>query len=175
MKRNDQLLDRLEDSIKRLKLEFDIFFNGGSDHFPQKLHEQMDWEIKRLYNIRALTYAQSFRLNTLATRFRVYNDLWQRNLRLLEQGRKPAYGVRPEPENARRIEVPIFSEGDQESIDILFQAFCRARERTGNEAPIDPLKFNDFVAGKLRAAKAEVVFIVSTEDGDVHLKTRVIK
>jgi hypothetical protein len=180
MKRNDQLLDRLEDSINRLKLDYDIFFNGGSDHFPAQTHDALNLEIKRFYNNQSLTYAQGFRLNSLATRLSVYNDLWQRNLRMLEQGRKPTYGIRPEPQAARRVEVPIASEADRESIDHLFQAFVRARERAGNDAPIDPLKFEQFIATKLREAKerksvSEVVFIVAMEDGEVHLKTRGVK
>jgi len=180
MKRNDQLLDRLEESINKLKLEYDIFFNGGSEQFPQKMHEELDFEVKRLFNVQLLTYAQRFRLNSLATRFSVYNDLWQRNLRMLEQGKKPTYGIRQQPESARRVEVPIASEADHDSIDVLFQAFCRARERIGNDAPIDPLRFEQLVATKLRDMKqqkscSEVVFVVSVEDGEVRLKTRANK
>ena len=177
MTRNDQLLNRLENSIQRLKLDYDIFFNGGGN-LPQKSHDSLDLEIKNLFNALGLTYAQRFRLNSLATRFSVYNGLWQRNLRMVEQGLNPLQqgsALRPKPRE--RFEVRIAAETDQEAIELLLEAFCRAREISGNEAPIDPLKFEQFIARKLREAKekkgcAEVVFIVSTEDGEVHLKTR---
>ena len=50
----------------------------------------------------------------------------------------------------------------------------------GNNAPIDPLRFEELVANKLRDAKAkksasEVVFVVTLEDGEVRLKTRIAK
>ena len=94
--KNDQLLDRLEQSIAQLKLDYDIFFNGGENPFPQKQHEALDAEIKRLFTVQSLTYAQRFRLNTLANRYVAYNNLWQRNLRFIEHGKKPTYGVRRE-------------------------------------------------------------------------------
>ena len=46
MKKDDQLLDRFEESINKLKLEYDIFFNGGADQFPQKHHEELNLEVK---------------------------------------------------------------------------------------------------------------------------------
>lgn len=177
MTRDEQLLDRLETSIRRLKLDYDIFFNGGIGHFPQKAHAELDAEIKRLFNVPTMTYAQKFRLNSLATRLSVYNGLWQRSLRLVEQGLSPIQGAAPVWRPQDRFEIPIASETDREAIEILLEAFSRAREFSGNDAPIDPLKFEQFIATRLREEKekkgcTEVVFIVSTEDGEVHLKTR---
>ena len=91
-KPNDVLLDRFEGSINRLKLEYDIFFNGGTDLLPQRTHDSVNMELRRLFNVQSLTYAQSFRLNSLADRLSTLNDTWQRNLRLLEEGRKTRGG-----------------------------------------------------------------------------------
>jgi hypothetical protein len=88
VKRNGQSLDQLEAAINQLKLDYEIFFNGGSGQYPQKLHEQVDREVKRLCNTMTLTYAHRFRLNSLAARLTVYNELWQRNLRSIEQGKR---------------------------------------------------------------------------------------
>jgi hypothetical protein len=93
MKRpNDILLDRFEDSINKLKLEYDIFFNGGTDLLPQTLHDTVNRELQRLFNVQSLTYAQGFRLNALASRLTAYNDTWKRNLRMVEEGRKTRGG-----------------------------------------------------------------------------------
>ena len=179
-KPNDKLLDRLEENINRLKLDYDIFFNGGSDILPQPLNDELNAEVKRLFNLQLLTYAQRFRLNSLASRLNTYNDLWQKNLRLMEQGKKAAYGVRQEISPLRKVEIPLTSEGDRESIDILYQAYCRARERTGNDTPVDPVRFEDLVTSQLREVKQkkscdEVMFVVSVENGRAFLKTRAIK
>ena len=176
-KPNDLMLDRLEQSINQLKHEYDIFFNGGVELLPEGLHKSVNLELKRLFNIQSFTYAQSFRLNTLANRLNSFNDLWQRNLRMMEQGRKATYGVRSQPEPERRVEVAISSEQDRESIDVLFQAYCRARERAGNDAPIDSARFEELVATKLRdfqskRSGSQIVFVVQEEDGKVQLKAR---
>jgi len=85
-KPNDVLLDRFEESINQLKVEYEIFFNGGTDVLPEKMHNAINLELKRLYNIQSFTYAQGFRLNSLASRLNAHNDSWKRNLRLIEQG-----------------------------------------------------------------------------------------
>jgi hypothetical protein len=91
-KPNDVLLDHFEESIKRLKIEYDIFFNGGTDLLPQKTHDGVNLELRRLFNVQSFNYAQSFRLNSLAGRLNTLNDTWKRNLRLLEEGRKTRGG-----------------------------------------------------------------------------------
>jgi hypothetical protein len=179
-KPNDKLLDRLEESINRLKLDYDIFFNGGSDILPFEQHEALNAEVKRLFNLQLLSYAQNFRLNSLASRLNVYNELWQKNLKLMEQGKKAIFGVRQEMQPLRKVEVPMTTESDRESIDILYQAYCRARERTGNDTPVDPVRFEELVANQLKEVKAkkacdQVIFVVSVENGRAFLKTRANK
>ena len=178
-KQNDVFLDRLEDSINRLKLDYDIFFNGGVERWPQPAHDALNLELKRLFNIQSYTYAQRFRLNSLATRLSVYNDLWQRNLRAIEQGRKPGFTPSLEARERLRsnVDVIIGSDTDTGSIDKLLQAFCDARELAGNTAVVDPLAFERLVTSKLREVQqqkscAEVIFTVSIEDGKVHLKSK---
>jgi len=177
MKPNDLLLDRLENSIKKLRLEYEVFFNGGSERVPDQFHNEVSAEVKRLLNLQSLTYAQRFRLNTLATTFNVYNELWQRNIRELEQGEIKTYGVDRQNPTARRTELAVGSENDDDSIDVLLQAFSRARDLVGNDDPIDPLRFQQFVKTKLREMKSKkscsaVVFAVMIEEGEVHLKAR---
>ena len=92
-KKNDVLLDGLENSINQLKVQYDIFFNGGSEQPPQKAHDALALEIDRAMNLK-LDYAQRFRLTSLASRLHAYGELWRRNVRMVEQGIKPAYGIR---------------------------------------------------------------------------------
>ena len=178
-KQNDVFLDRLEDSINRLKLEYDIFFNGGAERWPQPLHDALNLELKRLFNVQSYTYAQRFRLNALATRLSVYNDLWQRSLSAIEQGRKPGYTPSLEARDRLRsnVDVVIGSHDDTGSIDKLLQAFLNARELAGNNGAVDPMAFERLVTSKLHEVQvqkscAEVIFTVSIEDGKVHLKSK---
>src|SRR5689334_9949479 len=77
----DQQLTRMEDDIRKLKVEFDIFFNGGSKRPPLEARARLDALMKRLSDNRNLTYAQRYLFNTLTARFVSYRELWRRNLK----------------------------------------------------------------------------------------------
>lgn len=77
----DKELGRMEDDIRRLKIEFDIFFNGAVKRPPLEARARLESQIKRLMDNRGLTYAQRYRLNALVSRFTSYRELWRRILR----------------------------------------------------------------------------------------------
>ena len=77
----DQQLSRLEDDIRKLKIDFDIFFSGSSKRPPLEARARLDSYIKRLADNRNLSYAQRYYFNTLVSRFTSYRELWRRTLR----------------------------------------------------------------------------------------------
>ena len=84
----DQQLARLEDDIRKLKIDFDIFFNGTSNTAngprkrpPLEAKARLDSVIKRIADNRNLTYAQRYYFNTLVARFTSYRELWRRTLK----------------------------------------------------------------------------------------------
>jgi hypothetical protein len=77
----DQQLSRLEDDIRKLKIDFDIFFNGASKRAPLEARARLDAYIKRVADNRNLTYAQRYYFNTLVARFTSYRELWRRTLK----------------------------------------------------------------------------------------------
>ena len=77
----DRQLARMEDDIRKLKVEFDIYFNGASKRPPLESRARLDAFIKRLADNRNLTYAQRYLFNTLVARFVSYRELWRRNLK----------------------------------------------------------------------------------------------
>jgi hypothetical protein len=178
-RQNDVLLDRFEDSVNKLKLDYDIFFNGGAERVPQSAHDALNLELKRLFSVQSYTYAQRFRLNSLAGRFTAYNSLWQKSLRAIEQGRKPGYTPTL---NARErldsdINITMSSVKDTSAIDKLLQAFCDAKELAGQSGAVDPLAFERLITSKMRDLQhekscEEVIFTVSIEGGKVHLKSK---
>lgn len=78
----DKQLTKLEDDIRRLKIEFDIFFNGAAKRPPLEARARLESQIKRLSDNRSLSYAQRYKLNGLVGRFTSYRELWRRTLRL---------------------------------------------------------------------------------------------
>src|SRR5206468_13022862 len=77
----DQQLTRMEDDIRKLKIDFDIFFNGGSKRPPLEARARLESYIKRIADSRNLTYAQRYYFNTLVSRFTSYRELWRRTLK----------------------------------------------------------------------------------------------
>ena len=77
----DQQLSRLEDDIRKLKIDFDIYFNGAAKRPPFEARARLDSYIKRLADNRSLSYAQRYYFNTLVSRFTSYRELWRRTLR----------------------------------------------------------------------------------------------
>ena len=77
----DQHLSRMEDDIRKLKIDFDIYFNGGAKRPPLEARARLDSFIKRIADNRNLTYAQRYYFNTLVSRFTSYRELWRRMMK----------------------------------------------------------------------------------------------
>ncbi len=77
----DLQISRLEDGIRRLKIEFDIYFNGGSKRPPLEARARLESNLKRIADDRSLSYAQRYHFNTIVSRFTSYRELWRRLLK----------------------------------------------------------------------------------------------
>ena len=77
----DQQLSRMEDDIRKLKIDFDIFFNGANKRPPLEARARLESFIKRIADNRNLSYAQRYYFNTLVARFTSYRELWRRTLK----------------------------------------------------------------------------------------------
>ncbi len=77
----DQQIARLEEDIRKLKIDFDIFFNGGTKRAPLEARGRLEANIKRISDDRNLTYAQRYQFNAVIARFTSYRELWRRMLK----------------------------------------------------------------------------------------------
>lgn len=77
----EQQLTRMEDDIRKLKIEFDIYFNGATKRPPLEARARLESFIKRISDNRTLSYAQRYHFNTLVARFTSYRELWRRMLK----------------------------------------------------------------------------------------------
>ncbi len=77
----DQQLSRLEDDIRKLKIDFDIYFNGATKRPPLEARARLEASIKRMADNRNMSFAQRYYMNTLVSRFTSYRELWRRTLR----------------------------------------------------------------------------------------------
>ena len=77
----DQELERLGDEIRKLKIDFDIYFNGGTKRPPLEAKARLEANLKRITDDRNLSYAQRYQLNAVLSRFTSYRELWRRYLK----------------------------------------------------------------------------------------------
>lgn len=82
----DEQLNLLEDKIRKLKVEYDIFLSGASKRPPYDLRNQVELILKRLMDEKKMTQAQRFRYNSLTARYCSYRDLWRRIIQTREEG-----------------------------------------------------------------------------------------
>jgi hypothetical protein len=177
----EEELDKLEENLRRLKIEYESFFAGGSPRPPRDTVFRVETAIKK-YNARLaeLNFGQRFRFNQLAQRYSVYNDLWRRKLRESEEGR--AAGISPAPEAKRQVAPSPFRvvcsdpESEREKVSALLEAYLLAKREVGEgSGALDPQLFARFVCDKTRQIKEslgcdKVEFSVGVEAGKVKLK-----
>lgn len=180
----DEQLTRLEDDIRKLKIEFDIYFNGASKRPPYDTKNRVETTFKRIADDRTLTFAQRFRYNTLMARYTAFRELWRRTMQGREEGRDPASQHRAaqheeeQREDFRSTVVCSDAHNDLSTVRELYDALVEAKRRC-NE-PLDDLSFPRFhhlIASKTDALKERlncerVRFSVDVEGGRVNFKAK---
>ncbi|REJ75437.1 MAG: hypothetical protein DWQ47_08150 [Acidobacteria bacterium] len=77
----DDQLERLEEDIRRLKIDFDIYFNGGTKTPPHAARASLEARMSRIHGNRGLSYGSRYKLNALMSRYNSYRHLWRRRLK----------------------------------------------------------------------------------------------
>jgi hypothetical protein len=180
----DEQLSRLEEDIRRLRIEFDIFFNGAAKRPPYDTKGRVETLLKRLADDRTLTFAQRYRYNSLAARYNAFRDLWRRTMQGREEGRDPASAARASAKKEKVVDtepVSIVCADAHKEIDVvktLYASLLEAKQRCGE--PIENFsfpKFHRLVAQKADGVKEKsgckrVRFSVAVEDGHVSFKAK---
>lgn len=180
----DDTLTRLEEDLRKLKIEFDIFFNGASKRPPYDTKNRVDTMIKRLGDDRTLTFAQRYRYNSLASRYNAFRDLWRRTMQGREEGRDPASAARASAKQQaaasfnRATFVCADATRDVEMVKQIYNSLVEAKKSCGE--PIEDLSFPRFhrlLASKADSLKASlgcdrVVFSVDVDQGHVSFKAK---
>jgi hypothetical protein len=182
----DEQLNRLEDEIRKLKIEFDIFFNGGAAKPPFDTKYRVEALVKRLYDARGMSFGQRFRYNSLVARFNVYKELWRRNIKEREEGGArereavlvgTAESRTPEPATVRCCDPEAEPDKVRELYDrlVLAKRFCGERV---DDVPFP--RFEQMIGAQVRQIKTKlnceaIDFTVEVADGTVKFKARASK
>jgi len=180
----DEQLTRLEDDIRRLKVEFDIFFSGGSKRPPYDTKGRVETLMKRLGDDRTLTFAQRYRYNSLTARYNAFRDLWRRTMQGREEGRDAASAARAQAKQETEVTIAPVSisckdpHREIEVVKSLYSSLVEAKQKCGESIEgFSFPKFHRLVAQKADGLKEtsgceRVMFSVSVEDGHVSFKAK---
>jgi hypothetical protein len=105
----DEELNLLEQQLRRLKIEYEMFFNNPAKRPPADVEWKVLSLIRKFSDSARLSFSQRFRYNEMAQRYAIQSDLWRKKTRIREEGyRRPAdallsvQGVRVSEEHASK-------------------------------------------------------------------------
>jgi hypothetical protein len=167
-------LDRLEQDIQTLRIDYDRFLSGDIDLPPDKFRETIRVQIMSLQSA-AKTAVDSFRLSSLEARFHSYSELFNRRLRSRElqhaAQRRPA---RAAVDPAKGI--VLGQHFDTDGVAPLFRHLYRD-QTTGT---MDLGTFKDYLARQHQLIRektgcAKVSFRIVEENGKKKLKAKPVR
>ena len=90
----DEELNLLDHQLRRLKIEYEVFFNNPAKRPPADIEWKVTSLIRKFSDSGRLSFAQRFRYNEMAQRYAVQSDLWRKKTRIREEGyRRPADAI----------------------------------------------------------------------------------
>jgi hypothetical protein len=86
----DEELALLAEQLRRLKIEYDMFFNNPSKRPPNDVEWKVLSLIRKFSDGTRMSFSQRFKYNELAQRYAIQSDLWRKKTRIREEGcRRP--------------------------------------------------------------------------------------
>ncbi len=189
-------LQLLEVELRRLEAEYNQFFAGRAPRLPWDLRTKVDAMVKRIDRMPIQNTGDRFRFQTIQSRWAAFGELWERQLKAQETGRRPG---RPRPGMAPPPSTPVPSprsspppaperprEGvvatarlsnpaDQgERVQALYQELAEARRAAG-EKPVEFDRFQELVKAqvkKLGTDGRDVTFRVTVKGGKVTMTAK---
>ena len=196
----DEELNILDDQLRRLKVEYDMYFGGGTKRPPTDIEWKVKSLLRKLSDGSKLTFAQRFRYNTMQQRHALFNALWQQKLIIKEEGyRRPQdamlgiQGLRAKEEHEAEAALkhrPYGAKSDQPftvacsdvdrepgKVEALFQAMAQARRQAGDTKSASLDSFQKFVRQKTDQIRKQyqcqtVEYSVELQNGQVKLTAK---
>lgn len=175
----DLELDRLEYEIRKLKVEYDIYFNGGTLRPPIDTKGRVETSIKRIYDTRGMSFGQRFRYNSLVARYNVMRELWRRQTQSREESGRPPT---PEAQTAVREQVTVIRCHDPklepEKVSELYDHVVAAKRKCGEKLGALSLEvFTQFLTSRAEQIKDSLAtdavdFVVGVDNGRVKFAAR---
>jgi hypothetical protein len=188
-------LQTLEAELKRLEAEYNQFFAGRLPRPPWEQRTRVETMMKRFDRMHIQNTGERFKFQTIQSRWASFNELWERQLKAQELGRRPGVSrgataksapvptaaaspepvspAEPDPPRDRVVTVTSISDpaAQDDRLQSLYQQLTAARREVG-EKPLDYQRFTAVVQAqvkKLGEGGREVAFRLQVKEGRVTL------
>lgn len=191
----DRQLRELEAEIKKLEVEYNLFFAGRAPKLPWDQRARVESLVKQYDRMHIQNTAERFRFQGLQARFSSFCELWERHLKSREGARPgprgrsmaeppktvPAAATTSPPAGTDRVAGATTAPGrpdvvalrdpetEAEKVRALYEKLSAARRETG-DADVPFERFREVVRAQVsKHAKdgVEVAFRVGVQDGRV--------
>ncbi len=174
----DEELTFLDSQLRRLKIEYEIYFSNPTKRPPGDVEWKVTNLIRKFSEGGRLNFAQRFRYNEMAQRYAMYSDLWRKKNRIREEGYRrpqdallsvqgvrseehvpqhhPAYGIGAGAGAAAGVapaEEPLRIEcsdvtTEKDRVEKLYKALAEAKQKAGEPVSGNFESFSSFVQKK---------------------------
>jgi hypothetical protein len=197
----DEELTLLDSTLRRLKIEYEIFFSNPSKRPPADLEWKVLSLLRKFSDGSKMSFSQRYRYNEMAQRYAIYSDLWRKKSRIREEGyRRPQdalLSVQGAREGEHQARHPIYGVGhhsaedansafavacsdpaaEREKIVTLYKVLVEAKRKAGEAVSGNFDSFCSFVSKKTKQIRDEsgcysVEYTVETQNGQVRLKAK---
>ena len=111
----DEELNLLDSQLRRLKIEYEIFFSNPTKRPPTDIEWKVLALLRKFSDGGRMNFSQRYRYNEMAQRYAIYSDLWRKKVRIREEGyRRPqdallsVQGVRTDEDEHKQHHHPVY-------------------------------------------------------------------
>ncbi len=173
----DEELNILDSQLRRLKIEYEIFFSNPTKRPPTDVEWKVLSLLRKFSDGGRMNFSQRYRYNEMAQRYAVYSDLWRKKSRIREEGYRrpqdallsvqgvrtaedehkahhPVYGVgHAAAAAAGAVSPPHFTlqsvdQGEREKVERLYNTLVAAKKKAGENVSGNFDSFTAFVQKK---------------------------
>lgn len=173
----DEELNVLDSQLRRLKIEYEIFFSNPTKRPPTDIEWKVLSLLRKFSDGGRMNFSQRYRYNEMAQRYAVYSDLWRKKSRIREEGYRrpqdallsvqgvrtaedehkphhPVYGVsHAAAVAAGAVSSPHFTlhsvdQAEREQVERLYNTLVAAKKKAGESVSGNFDSFTAFVQKK---------------------------
>ncbi len=171
----DEELTVLETQLRRLKIEYEIYFSNPTKKPPTDVEWKVLAMLRKFSDGGRMNFSQRYRYNAIAQRYAIYSDLWRKKSRIREEGyrrpqdailsvqgvrteggeekpHRPVYGVGKAAAAAAASSQPFtlqsVDQGEREQVERLYNTLVAAKKKAGENVTGNFDSFTTFVQKK---------------------------